>query len=286
MEKAVEKDRFSISDALKCIYEGLVNIKSDLEWQNFLVFQAKFHSYSFGNTMLIYFQKPNASYVLGFSKWKTLGRYVRKGEQSIKILAPVTYKDKESEEEKDRYILAGFKPVSVFDISQTEGDTSSLPILVKGLPENNQYSIIYESIKAAIGIPVVEKSDMRSKGHYNLNLKQITINNSYSDTQMLKTLLHEYAHHLHFTQYFQDEASNVCEIIAESAAYVVSKYLNIDTSDYSFGYIMGWSDNLNEFNLVCNKIQKISDEIIKKIEPHNSSRANGEALNMYKGEEK
>lgn len=280
------KEKFDVKAALDSINTGLKNINSNTEWLNFLAFQARFHSYSFGNTMLIYWQKPNASYVTGYSTWKSMNRFVKRGEKALKILAPIKYKVDEDEDKEDSFVLKGFKVVNVFDLSQTDGDETCVPLLIKRHKNNcSDIHTIYEKCKSLIEIPVIEKSNMLSKGSYDTVSKTISINSSYSDTQMLKSLIHEYAHHLHHTKYFNNEKRSICEVIAESSAYIVSKYLGIDCSDYSIPYIHGWADDISEFKSSCSKIQKIAEEIIKKLEPHSSSEAeNREALNIYERE--
>lgn len=267
-----KKDSFSVQDAMDQIEKAIENISSNESWLNYLAFQARFPYYSFNNTMLIYYQLPTARYVCGFNRWKEMNRYVRKGEKGIRILAPCRYKLETDEsplsDDDPRYIVKGFKLVSVFDISQTDGSDEFIPILVKGLSgDSEELTAIYNQlISTVIDIPVVEASEMAAKGSYNPTDQIIRINTSNSVLQKIKTLIHEYAHHLHHTKYHNGEGYDVGEIIAESTAYIVASHLSLDTSEYSVPYIQNWCQDVKQLKNVGNIIQKIASEMITKLE--------------------
>lgn len=256
----------SVSDAYEKLQEVLKNINSNESWLQYLSFQSRFYNYSFHNTLLIYSQNPSAFYVAGYRKWQTFDRYVRKGERSLKILAPVTYKAKEDEHGDEVKRLYGFRLVSVFDLSQTEGSEEYLPVLVTGLRGSVEGGdSLYSTILSHIDIPVEEVAQLAPKGCYYPADPHIEIRASLSVIQRIKTLIHEFAHHIHHTRYYADESYDVAEVIAESTAFIVCSVLGVNTSDYSAGYIEGWSRDAKNLEASAGKIQKISAEIIALI---------------------
>lgn len=258
----VTKNQFTnVRDSILKLQESLNNIEKNEEWLKFLSFQSKFYNYSFSNTMLIYMQNPSASYVAGYRKWLELGRFVKKGEHAIKVLAPCRYKIDDTDE--DNYIIKGFKFVPVFDISQIDGNSDNLPIVISGLQGTiNDEKEIYNNLLDIIDIPVKEKDRMPAKGCYHIDTQNIDIKSSLSTVQKIKTLIHEWAHFLHHTKYFEEEDCDIGEIIAESSAYIVCNYLKIDTSDYSIPYIKSWCNDIKKLHKVADKVQKISQDII------------------------
>ena len=273
---------------------GLKNLFDSDQYRNYLNTMAKFHNYSFNNTLLIAMQKPDASLVAGFHKWKNeLGRKVKKGEKAIKILAPAPYKkkvmmtkidpnthqpffDKDGalvKEEKEITVQA-FKIASVFDVSQTEG--REIPTIgvheLTGSVE--QYSVFFDAIKKTSPVPV-EFENIRSgaRGYYHQVEKRIAIQFGMSEMQNLKTLIHEIAHaRLHAIdkdnplENLPDRYTK--EVQAESVAYTVCQHYGLDTSDYSFGYIAGWSEgkDLPELKASLETIRTASHELITNID--------------------
>ncbi|MGB4590235.1 MAG: ArdC-like ssDNA-binding domain-containing protein [Clostridiaceae bacterium] len=260
------KSSTSVHEAYEKLQEVLKHINSNESWLQYLSFQSKFYSYSFHNTVLIYSQNPNASYVCGYRKWQTLDRYVKKGEKSLKILAPMMYRSNEIEDDDDLKRLHGFRLVSVFDLAQTDGSDEHLPILVTGLRSTVEgEESLYNTILNYIDIPVEEVPELDSKGRYYIANPRIEIRASLSFVQRIKTLIHEFAHHIHQTRCFADEGHDICEVIAESTAFIVCNVLGLDTTDYSAGYIESWSKDKKSLESVADKIQKISHEIISLI---------------------
>lgn len=271
-----------ITDKLE---EGLLNLKNSDEFKNYLTCMSKFHSYSFNNTLLIMMQCPQASLVAGFNSWKNnFNRSVKKGEKGIKILAPAPIKKKVETEridnngktvkDEEEIILPHFKPVTVFDVSQTEGEP--IPELMHGELESNV--INYEAIRKALGelAPVPIREDEikdGAKGYFSPSNKEIVINKGMSEAQTIKTLVHEIAHSL-LHDFSKDTAKedrkdrNTKEVEAESVAFTVCKHFGIDTDDYSFGYILGWSKDatLGEFRESLQTIQKCANQMIGRIE--------------------
>ncbi|PLX70322.1 MAG: hypothetical protein C0602_05795 [Denitrovibrio sp.] len=233
------------SELTGIIREGLKNIINSGTFQQYLSFVSKLHQYSFYNSLLIYQHNPEASHVAGYRKWQELGRQVRKGEKAIMIFAPTFKKIKSTEQESqllgnekepEKKYLSGFITVPVFDISQTEGE--SVPSIVSDFGSHTElfnrfismfskdYEIIQQSLKSALG------------GF--TDGKIIVLNDSKSEEQKLKTLIHEVAHCQLSHVGNNDKPKSVKEVEAEMTAYIVSEHFGIDSSSYSFGYLTGW----------------------------------------------
>lgn len=278
----MSKNQEKIKAALNRIEDSLVAINTDEDWLKFLSFQAQFYNYSFGNAMLIFSQNPNATYVKGYKAWNQLGRYVKKGSKGLAILAPCIrkvevfkepenknlYHDEEAEKEI-RKVVSGFRIAYVYDIADTDGDDSMLPVLVTGLAGNSeQEKEIYERLFGVIskGHCVQEVSGTASKGSFNLETKVISIRDDLEYLQKIKTLLHEYAHLLDFEMHPEDDISrNRRELIAESVAFIVSLRLGLDTSRYSMSYIKSWLKDKEELKIIADSVQKIAYTIITEL---------------------
>lgn len=246
-------------------------------YKKHLNFIYQFHKYSANNIQLIKLQFPTASRVASFKDWKALGRTVKKGEKGIQILIPAPYKyfkddnnktiflnqaTDEQKEKIDKGLIKlktgiSFKFGYVFDVSQTEG--AELPTLCKALKgEDEQAKAVYNALKRVYEIPIKYENTKGAKGYYNKidNFIALNINNELN--QNAKTLVHEYAHYKIHKQ--TDKDRNTKEVEAESVAYIVNKYFNFDTSEYSFGYIAGWSKSkeLKELKASAETIQKTS----------------------------
>ncbi len=251
-----------LKTALKTIEDGIKNINSNEEWQKFLTFQSRFYNYSFQNAMLIYHQRPSSTFVAGYNAWKQLHRYVKRGEKAIRILAPCKYK----KEDDEGYTINGFRIVSVFDLEQTDGDDSLLPVVIKGL-QGSDADDLYQKIINAIEIPVTEKTELPANGQYFPQTKEIFIKEGISPLQKVKTLVHEYAHHLHHTKHLDKENKrSEREIVAETAAYIVCSHWGLDTGDYSLPYIKTWLDDPKQFKVLGSKINTIAADIINLLE--------------------
>lgn len=266
-----------IQDALKQIDEGLEQINSNSDWLHFLAFQSMFYNYSFGNTMLIYLQNPNASYVKGFKAWNDLGRYVKKGEKGIAILAPCIKKVKVDVDEDDDDAIAsndekvkklcGFRIAYVYDIQSTSGDDSMLPTLVKGLEgTSEEIENLFTTLKAHVEktYPIKEVKGTSAKGSFNLGTSEICLRSDLDTFQRFKTLIHEYAHALDFASHpiGEDEKRNQRELVAESTSYVVCNALGLDTKGYSFPYLKSWLHQKEEIKQLATTIQQISSQIL------------------------
>lgn len=292
----MSKNQEKIKAALERIDNSLAAINTDEDWLKFLSFQAQFYNYSFGNAMLIFSQNPNATFVKGFKAWNKLGRYVKRGSKGLAILAPCIrkvemfkepenknlYHDEEAEKEV-RKVVSGFRIAYVYDIADTDGDDSMLPVLVTGLAGNGeQEKEIYERLFTVISKEhcVHEVSGTASKGSFNLETKVISIREDLEYLQKIKTLLHEYAHLLDFQMHPEDDISrNRRELIAESVAFIVSLRLGLDTSRYSMSYIKSWLKDKEELKIIADSVQKIAYTIITELAESSDS-----AFSMLKEE--
>lgn len=266
---------------------GIKEVFTSDKYREYLSTMNKFHNYSFNNSMLIHMQKPEASYVAGYKTWETMERHVRKGEKGITIFAPCPYKVKKPVEvydsktgqvkrdihgkpmmEEKEITYASFKAISIFDISQTEG--KPLPELAQELKgEIPDYMVLMDSVKEIAPVPIrFESWEQSKKGHYNLANKEIVIKSGMSDLQTVKTAIHETAHSIVHKDQAHVKDSATMEVEAESVAFVVCQHLGLDTSDYSFGYLAGWSSNkeLPELKSSLQTIQRTSHEVIESLD--------------------
>lgn len=259
----------ALVDKLKA---GVEDVFSGERFREWLDVQARFHTYSFANTILIWLQRPGATYVAGYQQWiNKFERHVKKGEKGIKIFAPHIRKEKDAEgNETER--LVGFFPVTVFDVSQTEG--KELPSLARSLTGSSDEALTILNRVAAIaakkGISVryLDASQMDVPGAHGYFEPPCKIAVRYDAAdQMAKTLVHEYTHS---QAYKEDGNRREAEIVAEGAAYVVCTYFGLDTSDYSFDYVAAWAsrteDRQDTLRRCASRIQKLADSIINEVE--------------------
>ena len=262
--------------------KGIQNLFESDNFKNYLKTLSKFHHYSLGNTILIAMQKPDATLVAGYTSWqKSFRRHVKKGEKGISILAPTPYKKKVEVEKVDpatgdktkeiqEIVVPAFKVVNVFDVSQTEG--KELPSIgVNELTGDvSHFDKVLESLKRSCPVPIdFEEIRNGAKGYFQAAENRIAVQKNMSQVQTVKTLIHEIAHHkLHSDD--PELSRNAKEVEAEAVAYTVSQHFGIETSDYSFGYIAGWSKGkeLAELKDSLDRIRTAADELITDIEGH------------------
>ena len=294
-EKPADKLK-EITDRLE---QGITELFESERYKEYLRVMSKFHNYSFNNTLLIAMQKPDASLVAGFSSWKNnFGRNVMKGEKGIKIIAPSPFTVKQEVEKTDpqtgepvigkdgkpvteekKIKVPAYKVVSVFDVSQTEG--RELPdIAVNELTGDvDRFKDFFAALEQASPVPVgFEKIEGGAHGYYHLEEKRIAIDEGMSDLQTLKTAIHEIAHaKLHdidLNAPKEEQKPRVDrrtrEVEAESVAYTVCQHYGLDTSDYSFGYVAGWSSGkeLAELRGSLETIRSTAAEMINAIDGH------------------
>ena len=294
-EKPADKLK-EITDRLE---QGITELFESERYKEYLRVMSKFHNYSFNNTLLIAMQKPDASLVAGFSSWKNnFGRNVMKGEKGIKIIAPSPFTVKQEVEKTDPQTgkpvigkdgkpvteekeikVPAYKVVSVFDVSQTEG--RELPdIAVDELTGDvDRFKDFFAALEQASPVPIgFEKIEGGAHGYYHLEEKRIAIDEGMSDLQTLKTAIHEIAHaKLHdidLNAPKEEQKPRVDrrtrEVEAESVAYTVCQHYGLDTSDYSFGYVAGWSSGkeLAELRGSLETIRSTAAEMINAIDGH------------------
>ena len=275
---------------------GIQELFESERYKAYLTSMAKFHSYSFNNTLLIAMQ--GGQLVAGYNKWRDdFHRNVKRGEKGIKILAPAPYKVKKEVPKLDEQgkpvmdkdgkpltevqetQVPAFKIVSVFDVSQTEGEP--LPSIgVDELAGNvEQYEDFFKALEQTSPVPMTfEDIPGGSHGYYHLTEKRIAIQENMSELQTLKTAIHEIAHaKLHaidpdapVTEQADPPDSRTREVQAESVAYAVCQHYGLDTSDYSFGYVAGWSSgkDLKELRASLETIRATAHELITTIDGH------------------
>lgn len=260
----------SIKEYIEEINEGVKALFTSDAWKNYLTFLSRFHAYSVNNTIAIYMQRPDASLVASFTDWQRNGRYVMKGERGIRIIAPHIYKvtNHETGDEEQRL---GFHLAHCFDVSQTDGkDLPESPC--RELTDDVENYISLKTTICQVSPVLVHFRDFGgdANGYYSHTNREIVVKDSLSESQQIKTLIHEIAHaHLHAKGAEEEKADQYTrEVQAESVAYVVCQYLGLDSSDYSFGYIAGWSKSqeLDELKKSIDAIAKTSNKIISDIE--------------------
>ncbi len=278
-----------IKEITERLEKGIEELFESENYKNYLATMSKFTSYSLNNTLLISLQKPDSTTVAGYNTWKSLGRQVKKGEKAIQILAPIIYKKKrEDEGEEDdkasarrdkllsgetEKILVGFKIVNVFDIAQTEGE--SLPEIAHKLDGTVEgYADFMKAIKEISPVPIILQTvEGSANGYYDLTNKYIAIDKDMSQEMHVKTGIHEVTHALlHDRDNGMEKDSKpdieTKEVQAESVAFTVCQHYGINTSDYSFGYIAGWSSgkDLRELKESMEVIRKTAQMIITGID--------------------
>ena len=275
---------------------GIQELFESERYKAYLTTMSKFHSYSFNNTLLIAMQ--GGQLVAGYNKWRDdFHRNVKKGEKAIKILAPAPFKAKKEVQKLDaqgRPVMGkdgkpvtevqeiqvpAFKIVSVFDVSQTEGE----PLPSIGVEELTgsveRYGEFFKALEQTSPVPIgFEDIPGGSHGYYHLTEKRIAIQEGMSELQTLKTAIHEIAHSkLHAIdpeapaiEQADRPDSRTREVQAESVAYAVCQHYGLDTSDYSFGYVAGWSSgkDLKELKASLETIRTTAHELITTIDGH------------------
>jgi hypothetical protein len=240
-----EMDHATSRDLTEALSAGVSELTKSGEWERYLAYQAAFHRYSFGNVVLIASQCPHASQVAGFGTWRALGRTVRRGQHAIWILAPLRRRSADDQIDDLRHGRSrssgtvGFRPVAVFDISQTQGVAP--PAVVHRLTGSGGSDVfpVLCSIAGAFGYAVEDATlDGISNGECDFDRRVIRVEVANSPLQRTKTLVHEIAHaRLH--EHEEDRA--LAELEAESVAFVVCRAIGLDTAAYSFGYVASWA---------------------------------------------
>lgn len=293
---AENKNAQQVREITDKLEQGIKELFESERFKEYLRTMSKFYNYSFNNTLLIAMQKPEATYVAGYTSWqRNFDRQVMKGEKCIKILAPAPYKAQEEREKIDpvtqkpvigadgkavtetvEVLRPAFKVVSVFDVSQTDG--KELPDIIvdelKGTVEN--YEAFFDALRQESPVPIsFEDIPGGAKGFFSPVESRIAIQEGMSEIQTVKTAIHEIAHaKLHAVKPDEKAAPedkkdrHTKEVEAESVAYTVCQRYGIETSDYSFGYIAGWSSDkeTKELKGSLETIRKTAAEMIDSID--------------------
>jgi hypothetical protein len=232
------------------LQEGVHALTTSDDWQNALAFAARFHSYSFGNALLIAAQRPEATYVAGVHKWLELGRHVRKGEHGIAILAPIVFRRDALNDDEPERVVRSFKVAHVFDVAQTDGDELPETVFAHRLEGGaERETALYAELEGTLRsdgwtverVPADPLAPIgtQANGVTIYDARTVQVRADLSPAQSLKTLVHERAHTILHGGTVQPRELIECE--AESTAYVVLSALGIDAGAYSFGYVAGWS---------------------------------------------
>lgn len=287
------KDMDSIMQSLE---SGVEELFTSNRYQEFLKTMAKFHNYSFNNTMLIAMQRPDATLVTSYKNWQSMGRQVMKGEKGITIIAPAPYKkmkEKEVLDENQRPIMGTdgkpkteqvevtvphFKAVTVFDIAQTSGEpiqTLAPELLTAAVQDFDSFM---QAIQKISPVPIrFDEIDGNANGYYHNADKEIVIKKGLSESQTLKTAIHETVHaKLHDKEIMEslgvEKDRLTKEVEAESVAYCVCSSFGLDTSDYSFPYIAGWSSSREmkemkaSMDVICKTAGEMIDQLTEELE--------------------
>lgn len=298
MSTPIELTSEKASDRLKEITDRLEQGVTDLfesdRYKEYLRVMARFHRYSFNNTLLIAMQCPGATRLAGFQSWKKFGRHVKKGEKGIKVIAPAPYKttitvgkadphtmqpilgaDGKPVKEEKEVVVPRYKVVSTYDVSQTEG--KPLPEIASTLTGSvDSYDDFMAALAQVSPVPIsFEDISGSAYGYYTTMEKRIAVREGMSQQQTLKTLVHEISHaKLHDVGLSKpkDERPQIdrqiMECQAEAVAFVCCEHFGLDSSDYSFGYIAGWSSGreLKELRASLEIIRDTAAEIIDGME--------------------
>ncbi|MCD8379687.1 MAG: YodL domain-containing protein [Lachnospiraceae bacterium] len=305
MAEPKKSNKERLREITEGIEQGIKELFESEKYMKYLSTMSRFHRYSVNNTMLIYMQKPDATLVAGFNKWRDqFERHVKKGEHGITIIAPTPFKKKIEEQklnpdtkapmldadgkvitEEKEIQIPMFKPVKVFDVSQTDG--KPLPQLASNLTGDvQQFDAFMEALRRSAPVPLTfEKMDASMDGYFSPDDQRIAIREGMSEVQTVSATVHEIAHSkLH--NYEKEQAAAVAgdetreppkkkdrhteEVEAESISYAVCQYYGIQTGENSFGYIASWSQGkeLAELRASLETINKTASGLITDIDRH------------------
>lgn len=275
-----------MKNIIQSLEDGLTDLFQSNRYADFLKTMTNFHEYSLYNTILIMMQCPQASLVAGYKKWQTMGRQVKRGEKAITILCPCPHKvkkkvldkdgnpvlDENGKETEKEFSIPYFRPGSVFDVSQTDGEpieTLNPKVLTDTV---DGYDVLIQKLISISPVPVTfEEIEGSAKGYFSPSLKEIVVKKDMPNLQTLKTLVHESAHaRLHNLEAMEEHAKDreTKEVEAESVAYCVLTAFGFDTSEYSFPYIAGWSSgrDMKELKSSMDLIRITAGQIIDELQ--------------------
>jgi hypothetical protein len=269
-------------EAIERLEHGVRAIQDSNTFKAFLALAGRFHSYSWRNWVLIFSQRPSATRIAGYNAWRKLGRQVLKGETGIRILAPIVKKApsanstaeadlgcEDAREEHKHQHITGFRIVSVFDISQTEGDElAHVPVpILQGDEGAELYGRLMAVARPRFAVVDNVPIDIKAVGYWDPIRCEIHIDPSHSQLQRAKTLAHELAHALagHGTKGDQTDRHEA-ETVAEAVAFIVCDQFGLDTSERSFPYIACFSQNMERFAKVMDEVLRLSAVVLEQAE--------------------
>ena len=275
-DKKTQKER--IKEITEKLEAGVAAVLESDAYKAYLKCMSKFHNSSLNNTLLIALQRPDASLCASYTSWqKDHGRQVRKGEKGIKIIAPCKYKvelDEKDEDGKQKIAeRTGFKVVTTFDISQTDGPELPTVGVNELVGEVGDYRKLFNALTEMCPVPIYTE-DIRNgaKGYYSDSDRKIVIKSDMSQLQTIKTMIHEMAHEKLHAKDSLDKDHPVDrrtkEVEAESIAYTICQHYGLDSSEYSFSYVAGWSSgkDVKELKASLERIRSAADEMITGID--------------------
>jgi hypothetical protein len=255
-------------DALDRLSDGIAQLTSSDAWHAWLHMQARFHHYSFNNAVLIQLQYPQATRIAGFGAWLKFGRHVRRGEQAIWILGPITRRVAAEDDQEAARVVTAFRPVAVFGLAQTEGDP--LPEPCTRLVGEDPLGAFAELVRVAATLGFVVEDHIfadETNGDCAHTLHRIRVRADLAPAHRVKTLAHELAHAL-----LHAEASDraLAELEAESVAFIVCDALGLDTGAWTFRYVVGWAGGGDEalaaIKATGTRIQRTADRILSVLD--------------------
>jgi hypothetical protein len=286
-ERSYKSEKEKMDELITQLDEGVKAVRNSAEFKELMSAMARFPRYSVNNCILIATQKPDATLCQSFGNWKKMGRYVKKGEKGIKIIAPSPYtiqKETEKLDSNGKQIFGpdgepvketvevnkmGFKVENTFDISQTDGKEFPHVGVDELEGRVDKYQVLMDVLAKISPVPIgFEDIASGAKGYYNNAEKRIAIQQGMSELQTLKTCLHECIHAEIHSNPECTYSKNRKELEAEGAASVVLNFLGYDTGEYSFPYLAGYvqDDNMTEFKEALDTIRDVSKRFINNIE--------------------
>jgi antirestriction protein ArdC len=258
-----------LQDTLQTLERGIDSILTSETFASYLKALSRFHSYSFGNVLLIRAQRPDATRVAGYWKWLELGRQVKKGEQGIKVLVPFKHKATTAEEdETSAFVVKGFGVGTVFDVAQTEGDPLPDPPAVdpiSGASDRGMrlFADLLDYLELQ-NVPVTRETTKPANGYFDPKRRRVALDVDLDSDQATKTLTHETCHVV--AGHTLGMNSQDVETVAESAAFVVLNHYGIDISGYTFPYVAGWAQDRVILKRNLGAVQQTAHRIIVDLE--------------------
>lgn len=292
-EKAIDRSKrrdARVREAVGLLEAGVSEILTSERFKDYLRFLAAFHRYSPNNSLLIFLQRPDATRVAGYKRWQELGRQVRRGEEGIRILAPILKKVPGDEiddgasgsaagasSHATAQVLVGFKTVKVFALEQTERVPGAPPLpappelgSVSSGPEAIAVAARLEAglrtLLAAEGVPVSQEEMEGRDGYYNRAEKRIALRSGLPAVERATTLCHEAVHHLLHEKGSAEVTRATREIEAEGASYAVFSYFGLDTGEFSFAYVANFAAETDVLKAALSRIRAVAHRIIEAVE--------------------